>query len=107
MRYENWKIVFEEQRQQGTMQIWAEPFTRLRLPKIFDLRSDPYERADITSNTYWDWMQSDGLNAISAAQPIVGKFLATFKEYPPSQRPSSFSIDQLVEKMQRSLETSQ
>ena len=50
MRYENWKIVFEEQRATGTMRIWAEPFTKLRLPKIFNLRSDPYERADITSN---------------------------------------------------------
>jgi arylsulfatase len=107
LRYENWKIVFEEQRQRGTLQIWAEPFTRLRLPKIFDLRSDPYERADITSNSYWDWLQSDGGNAIMAAQPIVGTFLATFKEYPPSQRPSSFSIDQLVEKMQRSFESTQ
>jgi arylsulfatase A-like enzyme len=107
LRYENWKVVFEEQRQQGTMQIWAEPFTRLRVPKVFNLRSDPYERADITSNTYWDWLQSDGGNAISAAQPIVGKFLATFKEFPPSQRPSSFSIDQLVEKMQRSLSAAQ
>jgi arylsulfatase A-like enzyme len=107
LRYENWKVVFEEQRQQGTMQIWAEPFTRLRVPKVFNLRSDPYERADITSNTYWDWLQSDGGNAISAAQPIVGKFLATFREFPPSQRPSSFSIDQLVEKMQKSLEAAQ
>jgi arylsulfatase len=107
LRYENWKIVFEEQRQQGTLQIWAEPFTRLRLPKIFDLRSDPYERADITSNSYWDWLQSDGGNAILAAQPIVGQFLATFRDYPPSQRPSSFSIDQLVEKMQRNLDPPQ
>ena len=54
MRYENWKIVFEEQRATGTLRIWAEPFTKLRVPKVFDLRSDPYERADITSNTYYD-----------------------------------------------------
>jgi arylsulfatase len=54
MRYENWKIVFEEQRAPGTMRVWAEPFTKLRVPKLFDLRSDPYERADITSNTYYD-----------------------------------------------------
>jgi arylsulfatase len=107
LRYENWKIVFEEQRQQGTMQIWAEPFTKLRVPKIFDLRADPYERADITSNSYWDWLQADGANALVAAQPIVGNFLATFKEYPPSQRPSSFSIDLIVEKMQRSLAAAQ
>src|SRR5262244_12225 len=94
MRYENWKVVFEEQRAPGTMRIWAEPFTSLRVPKIFNLRSDPYERADITSNTYYDWLMSDGAAAFLAAQPVVGKFLATFKDYPPSQRPSSFSIDQ-------------
>jgi arylsulfatase len=55
-RYENWKVVFEEQRVPGTMRIWAEPFTKLRMPKVFDLRSDPYERADITSNSYYDWI---------------------------------------------------
>ncbi|HTF79875.1 MAG TPA: arylsulfatase [Bradyrhizobium sp.] len=107
MRYENWKIVFEEQRQRGTMQVWAEPFTKLRLPKLFDLRADPYERADITSNTYWDWLVTDGPFIVFAAQPVIGNFLATFKEYPPSQRPSSFSIDQIVEKMQRSFEAAQ
>jgi arylsulfatase A-like enzyme len=105
VRYENWKIVFEEQRAEGTMRIWAEPFTKLRVPKLFNLRADPYERADITSNIYYDWLISDGAGAFMAAQPIVGRFLATFKEFPPSQRPSSFSIDQLVEQMERSLET--
>jgi len=107
VRYENWKIVFEEQRAQGTMRIWAEPFTKLRVPKLFDLRSDPYERADITSNTFYDFFMSDGAGPFIASQSIVAPFLGTFKEFPPSQRPSSFSIDQLVEKMQRSLETSQ
>ena len=102
LRYENWKIVFEEQRATGTMRIWAEPFTKLRLPKLFDLRADPYERADITSNTYYDWFLSQPY-VIYAAQEVVGKFLATFKEYPPSQRASSFSIDQIVEGMQKSL----
>ena len=86
------------------MRIWAEPFTKLRLPKIFNLRSDPYERADITSNSYYDWLIGDGAGAFLVTQPIVGSFLATFKDYPPSQRPSSFSIDQLVEKMQRNFE---
>jgi len=71
------------------------------LPKAFDLRADPYERADITSNTYWDWYVSNPA-AFLGSQPVVAKFLATFKDYPPSQRPSSFSIDQIVEKMQRS-----
>ena len=104
LRFENWKIVFEEQRAQGTLRIWAEPFTKLRVPKMFDLRSDPYERADITSNTYYDWFMANAAPFL-AAQTVVGPFLATFKDYPPSQRPSSFSIDQIVEKMQRSFET--
>ena len=104
LRYQNWKFVFEEQRVPGTMRIWAEPFTKLRVPKLFNLRSDPYERADITSNTYYDWFMSDGAGPFLASPAVVGKFLATFKEYPPSQRPSSFSIDQLVEKMQKSFE---
>jgi arylsulfatase len=107
LRYENWKVVFEEQRAQGTLRIWAEPFTKLRVPKIFDLRSDPYERADITSNTYYDWLMTDGAGVFIAAPRIVGEFLATFKEFPPSQRPSSFSIDQIVEKMQRSFQVTQ
>jgi arylsulfatase len=59
LRYENWKVVFEEQRAPGTLRVWAEPFTKLRLVKLFDLRADPYERADITSNTYYDWFISN------------------------------------------------
>lgn len=106
LRYENWKFVFEEQRAVGTLRVWAEPFTKLRLPKLFDLRADPFERADITSNTYYDWVLSQGYVVI-AAQSVVGQFLASFKDYPPSQRPSSFSIDQIIEKMQRSFEIAQ
>ncbi|GEP02904.1 arylsulfatase [Methylobacterium oxalidis] len=103
MRYENWKIVFEEQRAPGTMRVWAEPFTTLRLPKLFDLRADPYERADITSNTYYDWFVSQPY-LIFAAQEEVGKFLATFKDFPPRQRAASFSVDQIIEKMQKATE---
>jgi arylsulfatase len=105
VRYENWKVVFEEQRATGTLRIWGEPFTRLRLPKVFDLRSDPYERADITSNSYYDWLIRNTGPIVFAMQPLVAQFLATFKEYPPSQRPSSFSIDQIVEKMQRGFDS--
>jgi hypothetical protein len=54
LRYDNWKLVFMEQRAPGTLLVWANPFTNLRVPKIFNLRTDPYERADITSNTYYD-----------------------------------------------------
>jgi arylsulfatase len=101
MRMDNWKVVFEEQRVNGTLRIWAEPFTKLRVPKIYNLRSDPYERADVTSNTYYDWLMSDGAGVIVAGPAITGQFLASFKEFPPSQRPSSFSIDQIVANMER------
>jgi len=107
MRYDNWKVVFEEQRAPGTLRIWAEPFTKLRMPKMFNLRADPYERADITSNTYYDWMISDASGVFIAAPPVVAQFLATFKDYPPSQRPQSFSIDQIVEKMEKSFASTQ
>ena len=73
VRYENWKVVFEEQRAQGTLRIWAEPFTKLRVPKLFDLRSDPYERADVTSNSYYDWFMSDGAGAFLAAPKGRGR----------------------------------
>jgi arylsulfatase A-like enzyme len=105
VRYENWKVVFEEQRATGTLRIWAEPFTPLRVPKLFNLRSDPFERADVTSNTYYDWLMSDGAGVFIAAPAVVARFLESFKEYPPSQRPSSFSIDQMVENLQRSFES--
>ncbi|MTH60160.1 arylsulfatase [Paracoccus litorisediminis] len=103
LRYENWKFVFAEQRATGTLRIWAEPFTKLRLPKMFDLRADPYERADITSNTYYDWMM-DHAYLVAPATAEVGKFLATFKEFPPAQRPDSFSIDQVQAEINKALE---
>jgi arylsulfatase A-like enzyme len=102
VRIENWKVVFEEQRAQGTLQIWVEPFTKLRTPKLFDLRADPYERADITSNTYYDWLLSNP-SALVLGPAAVTKFLATFKEYPPSQRAATFTIDQAMEKMKQNL----
>lgn len=102
MRYENWKLVFAEQRAPGTMKVWAEPFTTLRLPKMFDLHADPYERADITSNTYYDWFISQPY-LVFAAQEESAKFLATFKDFPPRQRAASFSIDQIVEKMKQTI----
>jgi arylsulfatase A-like enzyme len=104
LRYENWKVVFSEQREVGTLNIWAEPFTKLRVPRLFDLRADPYERANITSNTYFDWL-FDHIYLLSAAQAEAGKFLATFKEFPPAQRPDSFSIDQIQEELNKSLES--
>jgi arylsulfatase A-like enzyme len=102
LRFENWKIVFMEQRAPGTLRVWAEPFTALRLPKIFDLHADPYEQADITSNTYYQWMIEQGY-ILFAGTTITAQFLETFKEFPPSQRAASFTIDQAMEKMKQNL----
>jgi arylsulfatase A-like enzyme len=102
LRVENWKIVFEEQRAPGTLQVWAEPFTALRVPKLFDLHADPYERADITSNTYYDWFLSKSY-VIVGATALTAQFLETFKEFPPAQRPASFTIDQAIEKLKQNI----
>ena len=102
MRFENWKIVFAEQRCQGTLGIWAEPFIVLRVPKLFNLRTDPFEYADITSNTYWDWLIRRDF-FVFYATAMATKFLETFKEFPPRHPPASFSIDQTVEKLKEFL----
>jgi arylsulfatase A-like enzyme len=99
LRYDNWKLVFMEQRVQGTLRIWMEPFIALRVPKIFNLRTDPYERADITSNTYFDWLL-DHAYLLVPAQVVVGEFLATFHEFPPRQKAASFTVGQIMEKLQ-------
>ena len=98
MRYDNWKLVFQEQRIPGTLQVWFEPFTTLRAPKLFNLRTDPLERADITSNTYWDWLL-DRIFLMVPAQGIVAEFLATFQAFPPRQKAASFTIDQVMEQL--------
>ncbi len=98
LRFDNWKVVFLEQRSKGTLELWAEPFTTLRVPKLFNLRTDPFERADITSNTYYDWFLDHDYIAL-AATAIVTQFLETFKEFPPRQKAASFTIDQALEKM--------
>ena len=98
LRFDNWKIVFMEQRCQGTLQVWAEPFTRLRLPKVFNLRTDPYEFADVTSNSYYDWSLHN-LYFIFAAQTAAAKFVETFKDFPRVQKPGSFTIDDAMAKM--------
>jgi arylsulfatase A-like enzyme len=101
LRYDNWKLVFMEQQVPGTMLIWANPFTSLRVPKMFNLRTDPYERADITSNTYWDW-EIDHVYLLVPAQTYVGQFLATFKDYPQRQKAASFNMDEVMQKLSES-----
>jgi arylsulfatase len=98
IRFDNWKMTFVEQRCKGTLQVWAEPFTRLRVPKLFNLRTDPYEFADVTSNTYWDWYFRKGY-MIMASQVIAGKFAATFKDFPAIQKPNTFTIDDALKAM--------
>jgi arylsulfatase A-like enzyme len=96
MRQGDYKYVFSEQRKEGTMGVWAEPFTTLRLQKIFNLMQDPFERADITSNTFWDWQ----LNHVGAAYGMmdeVFQFVATFKDFPPRSFPPSFNPANILE----------
>jgi arylsulfatase len=98
LRYDNWKILFLEQRAAGTLLIWANPFTNLRVPKIFNLRTDPFERADVTSNTYYDWLM-DHIFLLVPAQDYVGQFLMTFKDYPQRQKSASFNMDEVLLKL--------
>jgi len=96
LRQGDYKTVFSEQRKVGTMAVWAEPFTTLRLPKTFNLMQDPYERADLTSNTFWDW-QFDHYGGSYSTIDAVAKFIATFKEFPPRTVPPSFNAADLLE----------
>jgi arylsulfatase A-like enzyme len=105
LRYDNWKIVFMEQRAEGTLQIWAEPFTELRVPKIFNLRTDPFERADVTSNTYYDWLLRRAWILIPA-QAYVAEMLQTLAEFPPRQEPAAFNVSQVMEKLQAGISSS-
>lgn len=105
MRFGDFKAVFCEQRAPGNLNIWMEPFTCLRLPKIFHLRMDPYERADITSDQYNDWLGKNAyLTGIATMKASV--FLQTFVDYPPSQRPASFSVDQVRKQVNKKIDQS-
>jgi hypothetical protein len=95
-RHGDYKYVFSEQRMQGTMGLWAEPFTTLRLQKIFNLMQDPFERADITSNTFWDW-QLDHVQTMYGVMDDVFQFVATFKDFPPRSFPPSFNPANIME----------
>jgi arylsulfatase A-like enzyme len=98
MRYERWKVVFMENRGVG-FGVWREPFVSLRVPKLFDLRMDPYERADESSNTYNDWLIRR-VFLLVPAQAMAGQFLQTFREFPPRQRPDSFNLDGVLRQME-------
>lgn len=98
LRYDSWKLIFLEQKAWGTLRAWIEPFTELRVPLVFNLRRDPYERAYRTSNTYYDWV-IDRVYFLVPAQQYVAQFLGTFQEFPPRQKAASFSLDQVMEKL--------
>ena len=84
---------------EATLKAWSEPFIPLRIPLIFNLRRDPYERSQITSNTYYDWL-IDRIYLLVPAQVYVGKFLSTFQEYPPRQKAASFSLERVLAKLE-------
>lgn len=98
LRYDQWKIVFMEQRAHG-LAVWQDPLVTLRVPKLFSLRADPFERADHESGAYERW-RIDRIFLLVPAQAFVAQHLATYKEFPPRQKPGSFSLDQVLEKLQ-------
>jgi arylsulfatase len=100
VRVGNWKLNFCEQRTEGTLAVWRDPFVCLRAPTMFNLRMDPYERAEITSNTWNDWVIRHSYMVVPI-QALVGDFVSTFKDFPPRQKPSSFSVDQIMQELQK------
>ena len=99
IRFDNWKLVFMEQRVTGPLQIWTEPFVTLRFPKLFNLRTDPYERADVTSNTYYDWFLDHAFIRVPA-QAFVFQMIQSLGEFPPRQKPASFNFEEVVAMLQ-------
>ena len=99
LRFNQWKMVFAEQRAQG-LDVWQDPFVPLRFPKLFNLRSDPFEIADHESISYGKW-RVDRAFLLVPAQQYVAQFLGTFKEFPPSQKAGSFSLDSVLETLMK------
>ncbi|GMR06062.1 MAG: arylsulfatase [Gammaproteobacteria bacterium] len=95
MRYGRWKLIFMEQRAKK-LQVWMEPFIKLRVPFLFDLRMDPFERASTDANAYFEWADRKQY-IVMAAAPIAGRMIATFRDFPPRQKPASFNLDDVME----------
>jgi arylsulfatase A-like enzyme len=106
MRIGDYKASFAEQRLAGTMGLWGEPFTKLRLTKVYNLMQDPFERADITSNTYWDWYMNHVPQVYQALEG-VNDFIASFKDYPPRTIPFSFNPANMLEDELRGIQAKQ
>jgi arylsulfatase len=98
LRYARWKVIFMEQRAEG-FKVWSEPFVRLRFPALIDLRSDPFEKAPLGSIYYSDWA-AHRMFALVPAQAYVAKWISSFKEFPPRQKPASFSVDEVMKKLE-------
>jgi arylsulfatase A-like enzyme len=100
LRYDNWKHVFAVQEAEGTLRVWQQEFAHPRVPYIFNLRTDPFERASITSNTYYDWLLDHAFMLVPA-QAYVAQFLATFQEFPPASKAASFTVNQALESLKQ------
>ena len=105
VRFHNWKLVFMEQRAPGTLAVWSEPYVELRAPKVFNLRTDPYERADITSNTYYDWAFRHAWLVVPI-QSYVNQLASSLIEFPPTQEPASFTVAKVLAKLQNAMASS-
>lgn len=99
LRYDNWKFVFLEQDAPGTLAVWSKPFTKLRVPLIINLRTNPYERAPITSNTYYDWLM-DHAFLLVPAQSYTAQFISSFRDFPPRQKSAAFNLEGVLKQMQ-------
>jgi len=100
LRYNDWKVTFMHQPSQGTLDTWSAPMVTTRIPWLYNLRRDPYEFATTTSNTYWDWYL-DHVYLLLPASEYVGKFIATFKEYPPRMKAASFNLGDTMKALEK------
>jgi C-terminal region of aryl-sulfatase len=103
IRWNDWKVVYKENRGEA-FGVWREPFTDLRVPLLFNLRRDPYERAQHNANTYHDWFLDRSYIAFGASE-IALKFLVTLRDYPPSQTPGSFNLEALKKRIESTTRT--
>ncbi len=100
VRHEDWKVVYLENRGIG-FGVWREPFIELRVPLLFNLRRDPFERAQHDSNSYNDWL-IDRAFLMYASNSYVLKFLMTLREFPPSQKPGAFNLESVIKQLESS-----
>jgi hypothetical protein len=100
LRYGNWKVHFMEQRSDG-MEVWQEPFVSLRLPKLVNLRTDPFENADIAANMFYAQWRVDRVFLLLPAGALVRQWISTMAEFPPRQRPEHWSVGDVLEKLQQ------